>query len=476
MMDKPMPVWEPNKGAQYTAWTHWDVDQILFGGGRGSGKSSWILGTFLTQLGMYGPHASGMILRRQFRDLKELIKQGKEMFVHTGMAKYNAQDHALIFTPPYVGATLEFGNLDRIDDYSRYHGRAFSYIAFDEITEFESWEMVERMGSTLRSKHKGVKPVMRFTGNPGGQLHQQVKRRFIDPWPRGNRVLRTKSGQTRMYVHSTVHDNPYIFNNNPEYMVWLNSLSPVLYKAWYEGCWDIAIGAFFADIWNQKKHVVDPFRPTDVPGDWEIFRCFDWGSSKPYACLYYTISNGEPMRDGRMFPRGAIIFLWEQYGQDPTADYDTGVRWSSSQVAKHLRHFEDQQAIHGRVKAGPADTQLWADIDGYDGNLYRNFVEEGIEFVKANKSSGTIASGLEQIRTRLIGGDHGPMMYFSSSCTHTNRTMPDIPRHEYKLEEIADRCEDHLCDCVRYVCLTTPIEIRYGVENKERPAPITEIR
>ena len=112
---------------------------------------------------MYGKSARCLILRKQFRDLREIERQAIEMFVDTGIARYNASKHIFYGLGIYEGATIELGNLDRIDDYGRYHGNAYSLVCFDEITEFSSWELVDRMGSTLRSKDPVVNCIMRFT-------------------------------------------------------------------------------------------------------------------------------------------------------------------------------------------------------------------------------------------------------------------------------------------------------------------------
>jgi hypothetical protein len=392
------------------------------------------------------------------------------------MGTYNSQDHAFYGKGRFKGATLELGNLERIDDYSRYHGNAYSMVCFDEITEFSSWEMVDKMGSTLRSKDPRVKPIMRFTGNPGGRLHQEVKRRFYDPAPMGRRLMKLpdqmvngvkRRGQTRMMVNSTVQDNPYLWENDPDYVTWLMSLPEVLRKAWFEGCWDIAIGSFFGDVWNARDHVVQPIRPRDVPRDWEIRRAFDWGSSTPFCLLWYTISNGDPLPDGRQFPRGAIIILWEYYGQSACGTLNKGVQLTSTQVAKNIARHEIEMGIDGRVIPGPADNQIYANTDGKDSNLYINFEREGILFTRSNKSPGSAKVGWEQIRTRLVGRNSIPMLYFTESCVNCISTIPELVRHETKIDDIADGQIDHCADTVKYLVLHHLMDTNYKSPGEE---------
>jgi len=388
------------------------------------------------------------------------------MFVRTGIASYNAQDHIFYGKGRFEGATLELGYFRRMEDYERYHGNAYTMIGIDEITGFPTWDMVDKLDSTLRSKNPNVKPIMRFTGNPGGPLHNVVKQKFVKPAPKGSRVLklpdvnfkgRLIKGKTRMMVHSTVMDNP-LLSSDDEYMRKLLSLPDELRKAWFEGCWDIAIGSFFGDVWDARDHVIGAIRPRDIPHNWEIRRAFDWGSSTPFCHLWYTISDGTELKDGRCYPRGSIIVLWEYYGQKPGAALNTGLKMTSSEVAQSIRRIEKDMGITDRTLPGPADNQIYANTDGRDSNLYKNFEEEGILFTRSNKSPGSAVVGWEQIRTRLRGRDGYPLIYFTDDCTNCISTIPDLARHETKPDDIADNQIDHCADSVKYLCLHHPID------------------
>jgi hypothetical protein len=246
-----------------------------------------------------------------------------------------------------------------------------------------------------------------------------------------------------MMVSSTVKDNPYLWNNDPDYVTWLLSLPEVLKKAWYEGCWDIAIGSFFGDVWDARKHVVRRIEPRHVPKDWEIRRAFDWGSSTPFCLLWYTISDGDPIHNGEQFPKGAIIILWEFYGQREGGNLNEGMKWSSIQVAQAIRRKEIEMGIFDRVIAGPADNQIYANTDGEDSNLYINFEREGVLFTRSNKSPGSAKVGWEQIRTRMVGRDGLPLIYLTESCNNCIRTIPELARHPTKMDDIDDGQEDH---------------------------------
>ena len=42
-------------------------------------------------------------------------------------------------------------------------------------------------------------------------------------------------------------------------------------------------GGIVTDLWRDTVHIVTPF---EVPRGWAIRRAFDWGSTKPFACLF----------------------------------------------------------------------------------------------------------------------------------------------------------------------------------------------
>ena len=54
--------------------------------------------------------------------------------------------------------------------------------------------------------------------------------------------------------------------NDPGYIDRIKGSGPEwLVKAWLEGDWNIAPGAFFENVWDPSMHVVEPF---DIPLEW----------------------------------------------------------------------------------------------------------------------------------------------------------------------------------------------------------------
>lgn len=449
-------VWTPNPGAQARAWSAQQVDELLFAGGRGSGKTSVLLGCYGSQVPSYGKSCKGLVVRQSFPELAELESQAIEMFVDTNLATYNIAKRIFTFMN---GATLELGFLSKMKDYSRYHGRAFSYIGIDEINEYASWEMITKLKSCLRSKDARVKPIFRATGNPGGRLHNETYDYFVSHAEKGDVVIRNKQGKTRMYVHSTVKDNPYLFRDgDSDYVKWLKSLPEALYKAWYEGCWDIAIGAMFADVFDRDKHVIDRITPADIPEHIPRKRAHDWGQASPSCTLWYFISDGNELLNGMWFPKGAIVFYKELYTGKKDNNMYVGMGYNMHELGERILKEEMRDGDHPFVKPGPADNQIHS-VGASGAGIGEVFDQVGVGFGRSIKDSGSNIVGWDLIRTRLKGKNRKPLMYFTKDCFHTARTLPKLIRDEVHIEDLAKNQEDHCADVVKYVVLDEDIQV-----------------
>jgi hypothetical protein len=170
-------------------------------------------------------------------------------------------------------------------------------------------------------------------------------------------------------------------------MAQLNGIrDPVMRRAWRDGDWTVAIGSMFGDVFSTNKHVL-PFSimAEDIPDNWPRFRAFDWGSSTPFCCLWYTIATGEETNNksinkmiGHPFAPGTMIFYREYYGWKPGNGRNEGVKLGSNEVATNIHDIEMREGERGRVRPGPADTQIFSVLDGTP--IYANFDAKGVYF------------------------------------------------------------------------------------------------
>ncbi|HEY9646515.1 MAG TPA: hypothetical protein V6C88_09110, partial [Chroococcidiopsis sp.] len=120
------PVWTPLPGPQCLAYESL-ADETFYGGAAGGGKTDLILGLALTS------HQDAIIFRREYPQLKGLVKRAKKILRGTG-AQYNATEKMWSGLPG--GRSLEFGACQYEEDVEKYQGRAHDLKAIDEITHF----------------------------------------------------------------------------------------------------------------------------------------------------------------------------------------------------------------------------------------------------------------------------------------------------------------------------------------------------
>jgi hypothetical protein len=260
-------IFKPNDGPQ-TEFLAAGEREVLYGGSAGGGKSYAMLADPLRFMGH--PAFSGLLLRHTTEELRELVFKSQEMYpkIWPGI-KWS--ERKMQWTAP-SGARLWMSYLDREDDVLRYQGLAFSWIGFDELTQWPTPFAWNYMRSRLRSTAKDLPVYMRATTNPGGRGHHWVKKMFIDPSSTGKsfdatdietgEVLRYPAGHAkagtslfkRRFIPARLSDNPYLAEQG-DYEAMLLSLPEQQRRQLLDGDWDIKEGAAFTEF-DRSIHVV----------------------------------------------------------------------------------------------------------------------------------------------------------------------------------------------------------------------------
>lgn len=431
-----MTVWSPQIGAQAEAISATWCDELFFGGARGGGKSDFLLGDFLQDVGRYGKHWQGVLFRRTYPELQEIIGRSKRLFSLTG-ATWKEQEKQWEWAN---GACLRMRYLEREDDASRYQGHQYTWIGWDELTNWATPTAYKMIKACLRWAEFDVKTKrIRSSGNPGGVGHQWVKEYFIDHAPLGFvPILDEETKITRMYIPSRVQDNQELLRTDPNYINRLKGVgSKELVRAWLEGDWNAVTGAYF-DSWNSLKHVIEPF---EIPKHWTRFRSHDWGSARPFSVGWYAVADGSTVH-----PRGSLIKYREWYGKSGT---NVGLKLKVEDVAKGIlkRQLPDEE-----ISYSVADPAIFKQDGGV--SIAETFKINGVGFRPADN---TRLAGWQQIRNRLIGYDDQPLLYFFSTCYDTIRTLPALQHDDTKPEDVDTEGEDHAADETRYACMSRPI-------------------
>ena len=333
-------VWEPQPGPQALAIGAPFVNEMLFGGARGGGKSDFLLGDFLQDIEI-GSSWRGIIFRKSYPELEELLVRAKEIYLPLG-ATYKVSEKTFYFP---TGATLKMRHIESESDADLYQGHQYTWIGWDELGNWPNLNAYKKLKACLRSAHGVPNKRIRASANPGGIGHHAVKNYFIDAFPSGMELLthvdEDGNTTTRMFIPSRVYDNKILMQNDPEYIARLREIgSPELVKAWLEGDWNVITGAYFPEF-TIDKHVLKPF---PIPDHWLRFRSMDWGSASPFAVLWHAVSDGYQLPDGRYIPVGAIVTYREFYGCVP-GKVNEGVRWPATRVARRTAEYERNEHV-----------------------------------------------------------------------------------------------------------------------------------
>ena len=455
------PVWAPQKGSQ-EAFLTCPVFETLYEGTRGPGKTDALLMDFAQHCGQgYGPEWRGVLFRQTYKQLTDLINKSQKWFREVFPdATYNKADHT--WTWP-TGEQLLLRHMRTPNDYWNYHGHAYPWIGFEELTNWNEPTCYLSMMSCSRSTLPGMPRKYRATTNPYGPGHNWVKRRFRLPQSRG-RVIRDsyRDGDLeppRVAIHGNIHENRILLHADPEYISRIRAAArnPAELAAWIDGSWDVTSGGMFDDIWDSGRHILPSFPLPKIPRGWHIDRSFDWGSSKPFSVGWWAESNGEPIEhQGVVYgrKRGDLIRVAEWYGWN--GNRNEGVRMLAKDIAQGILDREDDFGIAGRVRPGPADTSIFDEENGV--SIAKDMLGKKVSWERADKSPGSRKQGWEAIRKMLKGAlpppaggpREDPGLFVLDRCQQFIETVPSLPRDDKDPDDVNTNAEDHIADEVRY--------------------------
>jgi len=436
-------IFEPNPGPQ-TEFLSSNDREVLYGGSAGGGKSYAMLADPVRYLN--NPHFRGLLVRRTTEELRELISVSKTLYPQAiPNIKFMERDKTWVAPS---GATLWLSYLDRDDDVTRYQGQAFSWIGFDELTQWPTPYPFDYMRSRLRTtKDSGLELYQRATTNPGGPGHTWVKRMFVDPAPHGKAFWATdiETGQQlewpkghslegkplfrRRFIPATLFDNPYLAEDGM-YEANLLSLPENQRKQLLEGNWDVSEGSAFPE-WNRATHVVEPY---DIPSSWTKFRACDYGYGSHTGVLWFAVA-----------PDEQLIVYRELYVSKVLA----------TDLADLVLEAEQND---GTMRYGVLDSSLWHRRGDTGPSLAEQMIMRGCRWRPSDRSKGSRIAGKNEIHRRLQIDEftESPRLVFFNNCTNTIAQLPIIPLDKSNSEDVDTKSEDHLYDALRYGVMTRP--------------------
>lgn len=260
IFDPPEGRWRPQPKQALATQLAGEVDELLYGGAAGGGKTEWLIEYMAEQCEIYEGNRCA-IFRRVFPSLNRTIIPRAKQKLWT-RARWNGQDKTFTFPN---GSVLELGSLQYADSVYDYQGAEYGCVGFEEITEFLQ-EQVDFIIGRLRSTIPGVRPHLVATTNPGGVGHRWVKRRWVKPAkddieegeapPVPGEKWRPAASEElprppmRVFVPAKLEDNPALVEADPGYRDrLLRNANRAKRKALSEGDWD-AIDQIEGALWS----------------------------------------------------------------------------------------------------------------------------------------------------------------------------------------------------------------------------------
>ncbi len=473
-------MWSPQDGPQVDAIDgRYAVDELFYGGARGGGKSDFLLGDYLIDVEAYGSDWKGILIRRTYPELEELITRGQEIF-ECGDLRQGAPCEWKVSAQTFQfsnGATLKLRHMDKDNDWTKYQGHQYTWIGWDELPLFSTSGPYKRMKATLRSTKVPEKAMrIRSTGNPGGPGMSWVKLFFqiTGGSKNGYTALESESiapggkPSIRMYIPSKVQDNKILLENQPSYIqqLWDSCEgNEELFKAWLDGDWDVFFGAFFSAFEPSVHKIEEPF---PIPRTWRLYGSLDYGEASPTAFgLWAVDENDTSYRVAEYYEAG----LWVGEHAGRIRDLCENNVWTRGRIPERI--WADSAIFHTRSATGhgPANRMV-SDI----------FKDHGLRVVPSNKDR---ISGWRWLKNCLAWkkDDNGeyvqkPKIYYYPDCIDFERTMQNAVfagTEENPKEDIDTTTEDHIPDEVRYYAMGHYKARNRQKENKAQVATFGEM-
>lgn len=241
--------------------------EVLGGGSKGGGKTllgiCWMLKGNPTEPPdahpanisyINHPHYRGLVLRKNYDDLRDWVARAGEIYKHYGGVWYPSEK-AFVFKS---GATIMLGHLKDEDAYEKYQGIEIQRLNIEEVNQIREKQLYLQVRNNCRSNFPELRPQVYLSANPVGKGARWLKEHFkIGQIPDSTEIVETFHHPylkrdihlTRIFIPMGLKDNPKFMERDPQYLASLMTLPDPLRRAYLDGDWNaLANAQFFSDF------------------------------------------------------------------------------------------------------------------------------------------------------------------------------------------------------------------------------------
>ncbi len=441
---------------------------LFLGGGRGGGKSHLLAALFLRHCEQHGENAKCLIVRKSFPALQDLEQSLVTFFrmVYGNALKADMNKHRL--TLPN-GATIQLDQLEREQDFQKFQGKSFTYMAVDEAGQYASPALLDRLRSSLRAP-AGTPVRFIILANPAGVGHTWLVRRHALK-PSWQPYICDATGFDFVTISSTYDDNDFIDKERyAKNLLAACATDPELGKAWLTGDWSVLRGAYFSSVIEQSRIMIEPWphiNPSKVRRDakgyrlnaagynnlWKPYLAHDFGVAAPSVTYLCVKGNGSVAPDGHAYPNGSVILLDEVSITHPD-DVNLGLGLTVEDQADRIKAMCARWNVPAH---GVADDAIFNRTGSQSGSIAEEFGRAGVHFNRAKK--GSRIAGWQKMRRLLANAGQPDVagLYVSRLCTTWWETVPNLPRDPRHPEDVDSTAADHAADACRYALVQEPV-------------------
>ena len=398
------------------------------GGGRGGGKSHWLIAQMAADDCQRFPGLKCLLLRKEGKANREHLNDLRRAMLK-GVAHRYKEQAGILELPK--DSRIVVGHFQNENDIDNYLGVEYDVIGIEEATTL-SLTKYNNIRSCLRTSKKGWRPRDYSTANPGGIGHVWYRSRFIQPWRTGFYAPPMSHNESK-FVQSLVGDNKF---NNTEYVKILDQMGGWQRRAWLEGDWDIMAGQFFT-TWREDIHVLNP-------ASWQDKFAHQWFCSFDYGFAHFTFIlliavTGE----------GNLVVVDEHYARKAVPAWHVQ-EWRKHLVNRGITTFSQLQFF----VAG--EDIFRSDSDG--ATIQKQYADLGMVMTAAETDR---IAGWASIMQRLGDSERGqkPSLFIHPRCRKLIEQIPTAQHDPHKPEDVlktdlsdAGEGGDDALDTLRMAC------------------------
>ncbi len=296
---------------QHEAWEAWkdpDIDDVVYGGAAGGGKSWWVSEVLMWNALAY-PGTRYFLGRKELKTLMQstFVTMTQKVFPHHKLVQgkhwtFNANRSEIHFYNGSQINLLHLGAMPTDPLFDRFGSQEYTSGAIDEASEcpFKAYDVLKSRVSRHRNKEYGIKGKVALTLNPSQDWPYRI---FYTPYKKAGRISTVENPlvsmevvvegeaieRTFVFIESLYSDNEYVAD---EYKFNLATITdPILRHRLMYADWEFASAAdvlfdaaTIADLFSNKlKKASDVYLTVDVARSaddivltywkgWEAFR------------------------------------------------------------------------------------------------------------------------------------------------------------------------------------------------------------